>query len=86
VILLEFEGLGAPSTLLLIDGESRVQASDPDRLLGAGEAGDAHLIPGDPREMRGRERELGTYRVIGTYEDLPLEHIKIRAVVRSDTA
>lgn len=76
VQIMDFDGLDSPSTLMLVDGDARIQATDPDDLMSG--AGITSLVPGDARSLTGTPKALGSYRILGTYESLPWPHLRIR--------
>ncbi len=76
VRLMDFDGLDTPSTLILMDGSTRVQATDPDNLVAG--AGITSLVPGEAGTLTGSLKALGSYRIVGTYENLPWPHLRIR--------
>ena len=79
VKLVEFTDLDAPPVLILTRGESMLQAVDPEGRLEVSGAEGASLMPSDPRSLSGRDRILGSYRVVGELEHIPCPHLKIRA-------
>jgi hypothetical protein len=79
VKMVDFTGLDSPSVLVLSGGGSEMQAVDPDGALGMDETAGTSLLPSDPGSMVGEEKNLGSYRVICTLEDLPVPHLKVRA-------
>ncbi len=79
--LIEFEGLDTPFALVLVKGDTQIQASIPDGMLDDG-VGITSLLPGDPGRMSGSRRSLGTFRVIGQIDEFPVMHLKVKALVK----
>ena len=79
VKLLEFHGLDMPRVLILSGEDVSPQAVDPEGSLDDRNTQGTSLIPSDPGSMTGAEKSLGIYRLVGTIEDLPIPHLKIRA-------
>jgi len=80
--LVEFEGLLSPPALVLADGDARIQAVAPEDILRDLGADAVCLMPIDPSKMAGTVRSLGTFRVLGSMDDLPVPHVRIRSLSR----
>jgi hypothetical protein len=79
VKLLEFHGLDTPRVLILTGKGVSLQAVDPEGSIDDVNSQGTSLMPSDPDSMTGAENCLGVYRLVGTMEDLPIPHMKIRA-------
>jgi len=78
--LVEFEGLGTPSALLLSQGDDSIQVTLSEGALEG--VGPTSLLPTGPSTMTGSRRSLGAFRVIGQVEEFPIRHLRIRALKR----
>jgi len=83
VELVEFEGLQSPPALLLADGNARIQAIAPRDILGKLGTNAVCLLPTDPSRIAGTARTLGTFRVLGSVDDLPVPHVRIRSIAKA---
>ena len=83
VELVEFEGLQSPPALVLADGDAKIQAVAPEHIQRNLGVGAVCLLPTDPSTMTGTVRTLGTFRVFGSVDDLPLPHVRIRSIART---
>jgi hypothetical protein len=81
--LVEFEGLDTPTTLVLTHEGVSLQASATPELLAEIGVGQVSLLPGDIGGVSGKRRTLGRHRVIGSVDDLPVRHLRIRAIAEA---
>jgi len=80
--LVEFEALRSPPALMLADGNTRIPAVAPEAILRELGTDGACLLPTDPSKLAGTVRSLGTFRILGSMDDLPVPHVKIRSIAK----
>ncbi len=82
--IVEFTGLQNPPALLLADGDARIQATGTGDVLERLGANGARVVPADPSRLVGKPRTLGTFRIVGFLEDLPVPHIRMIAIASAE--